>query len=88
MFSRISDQDRRANGLPTIACRRSLRRWNRQLLPKRQTGNKPRSQIVGVDMVNLVTFIIAYPDSMLQEMAVHIYNSGGICTQRKQCPND
>jgi hypothetical protein len=41
------------------------------------TGNKNRSQIVGVDMLNLVLFLLAWPNATLDEMVVHIYNEGG-----------
>ena len=76
-FSRLSDQDRYQNNMPTVASGRSVRRWNREgVTRKRKTGNKERSQVVGTDMVNMVTFIIAYPTSTCQEIAVNIYNSG------------
>ena len=76
-FSRLADQDRYQNNVPTTASGRSVRRWNRDgIVQKRKTGNKERSQIVGTDMVNMVTFILAFPTSTCQEIAVYIYNSG------------
>ena len=41
------------------------------------TGNRDRTQLVGIDMMNMVTFLIAYPDASLDEIAVFIYNEGG-----------
>jgi hypothetical protein len=41
------------------------------------TGNRPRTVIVGVDLLNLITFITAWPDATHVEMAVFIYNEGG-----------
>ena len=32
---------------------------------------------MGVEMINLAVFIIAHPQSTVDEMAVHIYNEGG-----------
>ena len=55
----------------------SLRRWGQRLHPYRQTGNKAREQVVGVDLINLVTFLRAWPEATLDEMAVFIYNEGG-----------
>ena len=45
--------------------------------PFRQTGNGPRTTIVGVDILNLVTYITAWPDSTHDEMAAFIYNERG-----------
>jgi hypothetical protein len=42
-----------------------------------QTGNEPRTSIVGVDLLNLVTYITAWPDSTHDEMAAFIFNKGG-----------
>ena len=55
----------------------SLRRWGERLHPYRQTGNKAREQVVGVDLINLVTFLRAWPEATLDEMAVFLYNEGG-----------
>jgi transposase len=55
----------------------TIRRWRERLEPYRATGNKAREQIVGVDLVNLVTFLHAWPESQLEEMAVFLYNEGG-----------
>jgi hypothetical protein len=32
---------------------------------------------VGVDMIYLVTFLVAHPDSTQDEMAAFVYNEGG-----------
>ena len=37
----------------------SLGRWRERLHPYRQMGNKAREQVVGVNMINLVTFLRA-----------------------------
>jgi hypothetical protein len=55
----------------------SICRWRERLEPYRATWKKAREQIVGVDLVNLVTFLRACPASHLEEMAVFIYNELG-----------
>jgi hypothetical protein len=55
----------------------SLRCWRERLHPYRQTGNKAREQVVGVDLINLMTFLRAWPEATLDEMAVFLYNEGG-----------
>jgi hypothetical protein len=57
--------------------RRSIYQWADLLEPFRQTGNRERMTIVGVDLLSLVTYIMAWPDATLDEMAVFIYNKGG-----------
>jgi len=54
--------------------RRSIYRWADRLGPFRQTGNRERATIVGVDLLSLVTYITAWPDATLDKMAVFIYN--------------
>jgi hypothetical protein len=46
----------------------SLFRWSRRLEPYRQTGNRERSQIIGTQLLDLVTYITAWPDAT-DEMA-------------------
>ena len=55
----------------------SIYRWNLRPEPFRQTGNGPRTSIVGVDLLSLVTYITAWPDATLDEMAAFIFNEGG-----------
>ena len=55
----------------------SIRQWRERLEPYRATGNKAREKIVGVDLINLVTFLRAWPESQLEEMAAFLYNKGG-----------
>ena len=57
--------------------RRSIYRWADRLEPFRQTGNRERTTIVGVDLLSLVTYITAWPDATQDEMAVFIYNERG-----------
>ena len=45
VWFRIEELERRAQGLPTTACSRSLERWDVRLLPYRMAGNKERSQL-------------------------------------------
>jgi hypothetical protein len=40
-------------------------------------GNKAREQVVGVDLINLVSFLRAWLEAHLEEMAVFLYNKGG-----------
>jgi hypothetical protein len=40
-------------------------------------GNKAREQVVGVDLINLATFLRAWPKAHLEEMTVFLYNKGG-----------
>jgi hypothetical protein len=63
-------------GEVTDVSERSLFRWSRRLEPFRQTGNRERSQIIGTELLNLITYITAWPDATLDEM-VHWQSSGG-----------
>ena len=67
--------------------RRSIYRCADCLEPFRQTGNRERTTIVGVDLLSLVTYITAWPDATLDEMAVFIYNKGGVSTPVRQFRN-
>jgi hypothetical protein len=67
--------------------RKSIYRWANRLEPFRQTGNRERTTIVGVDLLCLVTYITAWPDATLDEMAVFIYNQGGISTLPRRSLN-
>jgi hypothetical protein len=62
----------------------SLRRWRERLHPYPQTENKAREQVMGVDMINLVTFLRAWPEDTLDEMAVFLYNEGGPLYSKKK----
>ncbi len=55
----------------------SLRHWRECLHPYCQTGNKAQEQVMGVDLINLVTFLRAWPEATLDEMVVFLYNKGG-----------
>jgi len=55
--------------------------------PFRQTGNGPRTTVVGVNLLNLVTYITALPDGTLDEMAAFIYNEGGGLYSRQAISN-
>lgn len=45
-------------------------------MPYRKTGNLSRRKLVGTDLLNLVFFLIAHPDALLEEMAIFLYNEG------------
>jgi hypothetical protein len=56
--------------------------WAACLELHRQTGNRAWSQNIGVDLLNLVIYITAWPDANLDEMAAFIFNKeegGGSC---------
>jgi hypothetical protein len=55
----------------------SIYRWALCIEPFCQTGNGPQTVIIEVDLLNLVTFIMAWPDATLAEIAVFIYIKGG-----------
>jgi hypothetical protein len=55
----------------------SLFRWSGRLEPYRQTGNRERSRIIGTELLNLVTYITAWPDATLDKMAAFIFDEGG-----------
>jgi hypothetical protein len=58
----------------------SLGCWRECIDLYHTTGNKAREQVVGVDLINLVTFLKAWPEAHLDEMAIFIYNKGGHST--------
>ena len=55
----------------------SIYRWNLRPEPFCQTGNGPWTSIVGADLLNLVTYLTAWPDATIDKMAAFIYNEGG-----------
>jgi hypothetical protein len=57
--------------------RASLYRWADRPHPFRQTSRPVRTTILGVDMIHLVTFLVAHPDSTQDKMAAFVYNKGG-----------
>ena len=77
---RLEEIQRHLNHEPTTASAASISRWQRRILPYRQTGNRDRSQLVGIELLDLATFIIAHPDAGIDEIAVYIYNQGGVYT--------
>jgi hypothetical protein len=64
-------------GKVTDVSKRSLFRWSRRLEPHHQTGNMERSRIIGTKLLNLVTYITAWRDATLDEIAAFIFNEGG-----------
>ena len=70
-FSRRLKQPRRISPSKAInISRASIYQWADRLELFRQTGNRERTTIVGVDILNLVTYITAWPDATLDKMAV------------------
>jgi hypothetical protein len=70
-------------GEVTDVSEQSLFRWSRRLKPYRQTGNRERSQIIGTELLNLITYITAWPDATLDEMA-HWQSGGGSAAAVRQ----
>ena len=64
------------HGLPVVASRRSIQRWNMRLHPYLMTGNRDREVIVGVDQFNLVLFLLAWPDARLDKIIAFLANDG------------
>jgi hypothetical protein len=67
--------------------RRSIYQWADCLEPLRQTGNRERTTIVGVDLLSLITYITVWPDATLDKMVVFIFNEGGVSTPVRQFLN-
>jgi hypothetical protein len=81
-----------SSGYPVWHCEEQLERWDagevtdiskrsrfcwcRRLKPYQQTGNRDRSQIIGTKLLNLVTYITAWPDATLDKMP-HRQSGGG-----------
>ena len=55
----------------------TIYRWFERAESFRQTVNHERSTLVRFDLLNLVIFIIAQPDTSIDEIAAFIYNEGG-----------
>ncbi len=55
----------------------TIRQWGERLEPYHATGNKAREKIVGVDLINIVTFLRAWPESQLEVIAIFLYKEGG-----------
>ena len=61
------------NNGPVEVSEASISRWKRRINAHCRAGNHNRTKLVGIDMINLVIFIIAHPDALLNEMDVFIY---------------
>jgi hypothetical protein len=70
-------------GEVTDVSKRSLFHWSRRLKPYRQTGNMERPQIIGTKLLDLVTYITAWPDATLDKMA-HRQSGGGSVAAARQ----
>ena len=55
----------------------TIYRWLKRLEPHRQTGNGLQTTIIGANLLNFITFITAWTDAHLDEMACFIYKEGG-----------
>jgi hypothetical protein len=76
VWFRMDQIARNRAGLPITASISSINRWKKRLMPYRKTGNRSRRKLVGTDLLNLVFFLIAHPDALLEEMAIFLYNEG------------
>jgi hypothetical protein len=63
-------------GEPTDVSQASLYRWADRPHLFQQTGGRPRTTIMGMDMIHLVTFLVAHPNSTQDKMAAFVYNKG------------
>jgi hypothetical protein len=54
-----------AAGKAVDVSKASILRWREHLHPYCPTGNKAREQVVGIDLINLVTFLKAWPEAHL-----------------------
>jgi hypothetical protein len=70
-------------GEVTDVSERSLFRCCRRLKPYRQTGNRERSQIIGTKLLDLVTYITAWPDATLDKMACRQSGGGSAAAVRR-----
>jgi hypothetical protein len=66
-----------AAGKAVDVSKASILCWRECLHPYCPTGNTAREQVVGVDLINLVTFLKAWLEAHLDKMAIFIYNKGG-----------
>ena len=55
----------------------SIHRWQYRVVPYRMTGNSYRNQVVGMDLLLMSLYLVAYPDVTHDQMAAFIYNQGG-----------
>jgi transposase len=64
---------------PQIApCEDTLRAWcETRLQPFEMTGGRQRTEIVGVDLLQMCIFLTAYPEAKADQIAMHIINNGG-----------
>jgi hypothetical protein len=62
----------------------SLYGWFNCPHPHHQTGGPTHTTIVGVDMIHLVTFIIAHSDTTQDDIAAFIYNEGDALYSKQQ----
>ena len=72
------------NGELVDASRASLYQWEQRRERYRCTVNGDRRTLVGVDLINPVTFLLAHPDATINEMSTFIYNKGGGLYDRRR----
>jgi hypothetical protein len=70
-------------GEVTDVFERSLFCWSRRLKPYHQIGNRKRSQIIGTELLDLVTYITAWPDTTLDKMARQQSGGGSVAAARQ-----
>ena len=74
---RVIEIQYRQLGLPTIACDRTIDRWEERLEPHQMTGNKERQSIIGLDLILLAVFYSVWPCGDADEACIFIYNNQG-----------
>ena len=77
LWFRILQLQKFEAGEPIDVCLATIYNWRQRLLAFHQTGNRDRTQLVGMDHLLLVLFIIAVPDAIIDECAAFIFNHGG-----------
>jgi hypothetical protein len=70
-------------GEVTDVSERSLFHWSRRLKPYRQTGNREQSQIIGTELLDLITYITVWPDATLDKMARRQSSGGSAAAARR-----
>ena len=61
----------------------SLRCWNQCLHLYHHTRNKSRDQLVRANLINTASFLMGWPESYIEELAVFVYNKRGPLLSRQ-----
>ena len=74
MWYRVAELQRFNNGDDIYASLSSIYRWQEDVTRRRQTGNRPSANIVGLDMFLMTIFLFAFPDATEDEIAACLYD--------------